>query len=84
MGLKTFRFAKISDERVGMAVADAVFRLEPFDLFHVLFVKAALKQVKPMGNRFPISFFNRREIRGGSLNYVGHEPNISESVRTCA
>jgi hypothetical protein len=42
MGLKTFRFAKISDERVGVAMADVMFRLEPSDLFHVLFVKAAL------------------------------------------
>ena len=67
-----------------MTVPDAVFRLEPFDLFHVLFVKATLKQVKPMGNRFPISFFNRREIRGGSLNFVGHVSKITESVRTCA
>jgi hypothetical protein len=37
-----------------------------------------------MGNRFPISFFNRREIRGGSLNFVGHVSKITESVRTCA
>jgi hypothetical protein len=37
-----------------------------------------------MGNRFPVSFFNRREIRGGSLNFVGHVSKITESVRTCA
>ena len=58
MGLKTFRFAKISDERVGMTMTDPVFRFEPFNLFHVLCIKATLKQFKPMGNRLAILLLN--------------------------
>ncbi len=63
-----------------MAMTDAVLRLEPLDLFQVLFVEHVFKKLKPVSHGLAVRFLDGREVRRWSLNFVGHEINITEWI----
>ena len=84
MRLEAFQLAKIGDKCVGVTVPDTVHRLEPLDLLQVFLGDFVFKKFKPMSDRPAVLFFDRREVRRWSLNFVAHLSNITERVSGCA
>src|SRR5690606_15953236 len=73
----------VGDQGVGVAVAQAVFCLEPGDEFHVPGERRRADEVLPLGDRAPVLLLDGREITGGSLRGVGGHavPRLRFGVR---
>lgn len=65
--------------RVGVSVPEAVFSLQPCDSLHVLLVRTGAHQLEPHVDRFPVSAFDRREVRRRAL-CVRRQPRSCQPV----
>src|ERR1044072_1762677 len=62
----------VCDDRVRMAVSQAVLRLEPRNHLHVLQALETLRDVQPVLNGLAVFLLDGREVRGGPLEvFVG-------------
>lgn len=59
------------DQRVGVAVAEAVLGLQPGDQLHVLGQRGGADEVLPLRDRATVLLLDGREVAGGALHRCG-------------